>query len=183
MNNLNWFVFVYVYFQINTYTPPLHSIGSPAKKHPIQTPAVTRQWWSIRCGHLSVIARHNASIPPNCEPMPNINIIIKNNTAHSCGNGISSTASGYAINTHYVKLYCQFISELCTLIQFNSKRSKKWIPINARPGPLCTTSETSICRLFAMNPSMPNTAKPQKMAVNTFMSDTTSVSVWQLFLN
>lgn len=83
----------------NAYTPPLHSIGRPAKKHAIQTPAVTRQWWSIRCGHLSVIARHNASIPPNCEPMPNINIITKNKIAHSCGNGISSTASGYAINT------------------------------------------------------------------------------------
>lgn len=30
--------------------------------------------------------------------MPNMNIIMKNNTAHSCGNGMRSTASGYAIN-------------------------------------------------------------------------------------
>lgn len=39
-----------------------------------------------------------ASMPPNCDPMPRINIIKKNSMAHKCGNGIKSTASGYAIN-------------------------------------------------------------------------------------
>lgn len=81
----------------HAYTPPLHSIGMPAKKHAKQTPAVTRRWWLFRCGHFSVTARHSASMPPNCDPMPNINIITKNRTAHNCGNGINSTASGYAL--------------------------------------------------------------------------------------
>lgn len=61
--------------------------------------------------------------------------------------------------------------------------SAKYSPMNANPGPFCTTSETSTCKLFAMNPSIPNTANPQKMAVKTFINDTTSVSEWQLFLN
>lgn len=51
------------------------------------------------------------------------------------------------------------------------------LPINAKPGPLWTTSDTSTFKLVAMKPSMANTATPQNMAVNTFINDTTSVSV------
>lgn len=98
-----------------------------------------------------MIAVHNASMPPNCEPMPKMNIIKKNETAHKCGNGIISTASGYAIN--------------------------------AKPGPDCTTSATSTSKFCAMKPIIENTAKPANIAVNALVSDTITVSKWQLFLN
>lgn len=39
-------------------------------------------------------------IPPNCDPRPRINIMMKNKIAHNCGRGIKSTASGYVIKVN-----------------------------------------------------------------------------------
>lgn len=84
-------------------------------------------------------------MPPNCDPMPRINIIKKNEMAQKCCSGIRRTASGYAMN--------------------------------ASPGPDWTTSGTSTSKLCAIKPVIEKTAKPAYIAVNTFVSDTTSVSV------
>lgn len=111
----------------------------------------TFQWWPLKCGHWSMTAVQMASIPPNCEPMPSMNIIKKKSIAHKRGIGINSTASGYAMN--------------------------------ARPGPDCTTSPTGTFRLCAIKPITENTAKPAKIAVNTFVADTINASIWQLLRN
>lgn len=55
--------------------------------------------------------------------------------------------------------------------------------MNARPGPCCTVSATGTSKLCAMKPMIENTAKPAKIAVNTFVNDTTMASVCELFLN
>lgn len=59
----------------------------------------------------------------------------------------------------------------------NIIRNILYLPMNANPGPLCTTSPISTPKLCAMKPSTANTANPQNIAVNTFINETTSVSV------
>lgn len=55
--------------------------------------------------------------------------------------------------------------------------------MKAKPGPDWTTSATGTFRLCAIKPIIEKTAKPAKIAVKTFVADTTNVSMWQLCLN